>query len=220
MKFKSKNALKHDKANEKKRLDLEQTNHFDIKKDQIERFFQEYSREVWSHNRILELFPGNGKLTVVWRNWGSVLSNNKQDAYTYFHRLIADGEKFEIIDIDPYGFPSRLFPDIFLLIDHGYLFLTFPIISINVLNGITQEHLRVYYGSPKPSLFAIEHRIKDYGLCHWRHLDKLYMNKIGKRMWRFCFKVTKVKATEYMNVRNQPDRQTSQTLLNDYEINT
>lgn len=212
MRTKTKSALKHDKQRLAQSLDEEKTNHTIQKLEQL----KQLSHLLGINNKILELFPGNGKLTDSWNDFGAVTGTDGEDAFSLVHKLIYQKKKFNIIDIDAYGYPSRFFPDIFKIIDQGYIFITFPSLGINVLNGITKEHLRVYWGSPKPSISQIRKKIEDYGICHWRSLVCVDLKKLGKRMFRFCFLVEKVNAAAYCGVRNQRDRISSQTLLVDY----
>ena len=156
--------------------------------------------------KILELSAGQGNLTDLYSEYGTVTSLDKKlgtgDSYRYFHKLIYEGKKYTIIDIDPYGFPNRFFPDIYLLIDNGVLFVTMPKPYVNILNGITQSHLIAYYGSSNPNVDQIIERIVLWGLCHWRKVQLLH--KIDcKSIWRFVFSVEKVKATEYTGVNNR-----------------
>ena len=73
---------------------------------------------------------------------------------------------------------------------------------INILNGITQTHLISYYGEHNPSEEVILERIALFGLCHWRKVELI--NRVDlKRLWRFAFRVKKVKATEYTGVKNR-----------------
>lgn len=116
--------------------------------------------------------------------------------------MIADKQKFDVVDIDPYGFPNRLFPDIFLLIDNGILFVTMPKPYVNILNGITATHLIAYYGEQNPSEEKIINRIVLWGLCHWRKVELISGLNL-QSVWRFAFKIEKVKATEYTGVRNR-----------------
>ena len=123
------------------------------------------------------------------------------DSFLEYHRLISDRKKFNVIDLDPYGFPNRFFPDIFLLIDKGILFVTMPKPYVNILNGITQTHLICYYGTHNPTKEQIIEKIGFFGLCHWRKIELI--DEIDcKSVWRFAFLVEKVKATEYTGVRN------------------
>jgi len=156
--------------------------------------------------KVLELFAGHGNLTEIYKEYGTVecfdKKINSKDSYREFHRLIADKKIYNIIDLDPYGFPNRFFPDIFLLIDDGYLFLTMPKPYVNILNGITRQHLTCYYGEYNPGLETIKERIKLYGLCHWRELIFLDITDLG-RLWRMAIRVNKVKATIYTNTKNR-----------------
>ena len=119
-----------------------------------------------------------------------------------FHKLIHDKKHYDIVDVDPYGFPSRFFPDIFLLMQDSYLFLTFPKPYVNILNGITQTHLASYYGNSNPSFEEVVERIANFGICHWRKVVLIDSVDL-KSVWRMAFKVTKVKATEYTGVKNR-----------------
>ena len=125
--------------------------------------------------KILELFSGQGNLTKLYENYGSVTAYDKKhlktgDSFLEYHRLISDRKKFNVIDLDPYGFPNRFFPDIFLLIDKGILFVTMPKPYVNILNGITQTHLICYYGTHNPTKEQIIEKIGFFGLCHWRKI--------------------------------------------------
>jgi hypothetical protein len=74
---------------------------------------------------------------------------------------------------------------------------------VNILNGITAQHLISYYGEKNPNESIIIERIILWGLCHWRKVQ-LKDCIDCKSIWRFVFHVEKVKATEYTGVRNQP----------------
>lgn len=172
----------------------------------------------------LELFAGTGNCTKVFAEYGAVTATEKvgkiyeqlvdetkhienitcvrKDSFVHFHQLIAEKKTFDVIDIDPYGFPNRFFPDIYLLIDNGYLFVTMPKPYVNILNGITRAHLISYYGEHNPTEQQIVERMALWGICHWRKVT-LVASQDLKSVWRFCFNVEKVKATEYTGVRNR-----------------
>lgn len=174
--------------------------------------------------RTLELFAGTGNCTKNFAEYGTVIANEKvgkiykqlvaetehnpeivcvrKDSFVYFHELISQKQTFDVIDIDPYGFPNRFFPDIYLLIDNGHLFVTMPKPYVNILNGITRAHLISYYGEHNPTEQQIVERMALWGLCHWRKVTLVERQDL-KSVWRFCFKVEKVKATEYTGVRNR-----------------
>ena len=194
--MKTKNALKHDKQRKAQRDDKTHTNHTELKTTQIKKFIP-----IGEYN-ILELFAGNGKLSELWKTYGNLQTNEGKDAYRLFHGLIHQGKKYDIIDLDPYGFPSRFFPDIFLLIDDGYMTITFPHPAVNVLNGITKQTFMNYYGEECPKLETVISKIKQYALCHWRDVKILDITNMG-RVNRICMRVKRVKATEYCGVRNR-----------------
>ena len=157
--------------------------------------------------KILELFSGRGNTTRILEKYGEVDAYDKTylktgDSYLVYHKLISEKKKYDVIDLDPYGFPSRFFPDIFLLIDNGIMFITMPKPSVNILNGITQTHLMVYFGDKNPSKETIIKKIAVFGLCHWRQIECINYVDL-KSVWRFAFHVKKVKATEYTGVRNR-----------------
>lgn len=178
----------------------------------------------WSDLTILELFAGQGNLTEVYSKFGDVTANeykkvvfdklnenvkdlylvntNKVDSFLDFHRLIYLKQKFDVIDLDPYGFPTRFFPDVFLLIENGVLFVTMPKPYVNILNGITQTHLISYFGESNPSKEKIIERIVLWGLCHWREVNLINCLDL-KSVWRIAFSVKKVKATDYTGVKNR-----------------
>lgn len=82
------------------------------------------------------------------------------------------------------------------------MFVTMPKPYVNILNGITQQHLTCYYGEPNPKLETIIEKIKLYGLCHWREVKVLDIVDLG-RLWRLALRVKRVKATEYTGTKNR-----------------
>jgi hypothetical protein len=211
-------AIRHDITRQKQKGNNVEVHHPHHKTIQIKKVLSGIDLS------ILELFAGHGNCTKVYSNYGevtafeksasvfqSLLENTKEcqmvqchraDSYLEYHRLLFLKLKFDVVDIDPYGFPNRFFPDIFLLIDDGILFVTMPKPYVNILNGITATHLISYYGEQNPSENTIVERICLWGLCHWRKvelIDSMDCNSV----WRFAFSVKKVKATEYTGVKNR-----------------
>jgi len=215
-------AIRHDITREKQRQNADEVHHPDEKISQIKNVLSEICG--WGDLSILELFAGQGNLTKIYSEYGEVLANeykksifeklventkdlmlvkcNRVDSFIDFHKLISLKQKFDVIDLDPYGFPNRFFPDIFLLIDKGVLFVTMPKPYVNILNGITAAHLISYYGEQNPNEQTIIERIALWGLCHWRKVE-LIDSIDCKSVWRFAFAVESVKATDYTNVRNR-----------------
>jgi len=196
-------AIRHDVVRAKQKSNSEEVHHPVEKLEQIDKVLKGSSKL-----KILELFCGCKNLTPTYEKYGRVECYDKKlktgDSYTIFHKLIGEKKKYNVIDLDPYGFPNRFFPDIFLLIEHGYLFLTMPKPYVNILNGITKRHLTCYYGEYNPPIDVILSKIKDYGLCHWRNTEVVDLIDLG-RLWRIALRVDRVKATEYCGVRNRRD---------------
>jgi tRNA G26 N,N-dimethylase Trm1 len=219
---KSYRAIRHDIVRDKQKNNENEVHHPDHKIKQIKKVLAEFAG--WCDKSTLELFSGHGNCTKIYAEYGEVIANelkanvflklkentkdlmlvhcNKVDSFLFYHELIALKQKFDIIDIDSYGFPNRFFPDIFLLIDNGYMFITMPKPYVNILNGITETHLISYYGERNPSYEKIIERIVLWGLCHWRKIEIIDCVDC-KSIWRIAIKVTKVKATEYTGIKNR-----------------
>lgn len=194
-------ALLHDEMRQKQSKNSNEVHHPDQKIAQIKNVLK------GKNNKILELFSGQGNLTKIYKEYGNVETYDMKylktgDSYLQFHKLIYEKKKYDIVDIDPYGFPNRFFPDIFLLMENSYFFVTFPKPYVNILNGITRTHLTAYYGNHNPTHEQVIERIATFGICHWRKV-KLIDSLDLKSVWRMAFKVIKVKATEYTNTRNR-----------------
>jgi len=201
MKKKSYRAIRHDVVRKRQAKNCDTAHHPEEKEQQLRKYIK--GKDL----KILELFSGRGNLTKVYEEYGVVSKYDIKyektgDSYRVFHRLIAEKKKYDIIDLDPYGFPNRMFPDIFMLIDKGHLVLTMPKPYVNILNGITRTHLISYYGDHNPSLEIIVDRIALWGLCHWRKVELVDSIDLG-RLWRLFFDVERVKATEYTGVKNR-----------------
>jgi len=194
-------AIRHDVVRKKQRENEDECHHPIEKINQIRN-----TLSGLSSLKIMELFAGKGNLTSIYKEFGEVESYDKLlktgDSYLLFHKLIYEKRKYDVIDIDPYGFPNRFFPDVFLLLEKGYMFLTMPKPYVNILNGITRQHLTCYYGLSNPPLDKILERLYNFGLCHWRKCDFLDVQDL-KSIWRIAMKVERVLATEYCGVRNR-----------------
>lgn len=192
-------AIRHDIVRTKQTNNSNEVHHPDEKKHQI--------LNVLNGKRnlnILELFSGQGNLTKIYSRFGNVETYDQKtsgDSFLIFHKLIYEKRKYDVIDLDPYGFPNRFFPDIFLLIDNGILFVTMPKPYVNILNGITRTHLISYFDEHNPNKSKIINKICLFGLCHWRKIILIHEINL-KRLYRFAFQVQKVKATEYCKVKN------------------
>lgn len=183
--------------------------HHQEKLFQLKRIFtkEKLLKQLSKRITILELFAGvDSPITEFYESLGTVNSYDKLldtgDSYITFHKLIGERKKYSIIDLDPYGFPSRFFPDIFLLCkDKSYLVVTFPYPSANILNKIKAKHLQIYFGESNPSVTTIITKIKEYGLFHWRKINLVNMITFDK-MYRLIFSVKKLNASDYCKSAN------------------
>ena len=155
---------------------------------------------------ILEVFAGQGNLTKYYKSvCNSVISMTKEsygNSFDSIYKFKVDKRKFDIIDIDSYGYPDKFFPIVFdLLKDNGVLIFTFPIVGVNCLNGITEQHFINYWKSSRPTVGDVVGCITDLGLRNWQLSRLINITKI-KRIWRFIFFVEKQKATNFCNTKN------------------
>lgn len=217
---KSYRALRHDHIRSLQSGNSSTLHHPDEKINQIHKALN--SHAISANPKILELFGGFGNLTEEYSKLGHTIVIDKDqkkvahlrskfndvevikaDSFIKIYEFLSDRKTFDLVDADPYGFPNRLFPHLFLLMEKSLLFLTVPKPSVNILNGMTETHLTCYYGQSNPSLEDIIGQISVWGLCHWRKVE-LVDHLDLKSVWRLCFSVEKVKATEYTGVKNNP----------------
>lgn len=111
---------------------------------------------------------------------------------------------FDVVDIDPYGMPSRYFPLAFSLIDDGVMLITLPMIGVAQINKITIRHLQAFWGvelSEKGRyLDSVISRLKDYAFMHKREIEVLDVLKID-RIYRVCMKVTKKSCCDIVGLK-------------------
>ncbi|MCY9861165.1 hypothetical protein OTK49_01300 [Vibrio coralliirubri] len=173
--------------------------------------------------RTLETHCGFGGMSRVYSQFGSVLGFDivqdridaceasceqfegiKQDSEHQLLNLRFEKRKFDIVDVDPYGLPSRYFPHIFGLIDDGYLFLTFPMMGVAQINALTIKHYQVFWGielSDKDEYIQkIVERLADYAYIEKK---KITVEKVIKvdRIYRFVIKVEKIALTKLLGMR-------------------
>ena len=170
---------------------------------------------------VLELFGGYGNMTEQYFKLGEITVIEKDakksqylkdtyedanvikaDSFLKIHDIIFNKKKYDIVDIDSYGFPNRFFPHIYLTMEDSLFFVTMPKPYVNCLNGMTQTHLKSYFRHQNPPIENIIGQFCSWGLCHWREVQLLDCIDL-KSVWRICFHVKKVKATEYTNTINQ-----------------
>lgn len=171
--------------------------------------------------QVLETNCGWGNLTTLYQEYGTVLawdSDKKRidyikqmqmadvdaetvDSFNEIHRLVWAKCYFDVIDLDPYGYPSRFFPHVFELIKDGYLFVTFPKLGAQKMNKITVKHLEVFWGITDNIDYktAILERIPVLGMQSYREVTLIDEIDLG-RMYRFAFKVERKSALDLVGL--------------------
>ena len=184
---------------------LDKYHHPQEKIDQLEKFSQ-YTLD----QDILEVFGGQGNLTKYYESAldtkGSVTSLTKDttgDSFDYIYKLRGERKKYGVIDIDSYGYPDKFFPVIFeMMKDECLLVFTFPIVGVNCLNGITEQHYINFWRSDRPTIGDVTGILTDFALRNWYLISLLDVQKID-RIWRFVFLCKRQKATELCGVKNR-----------------
>ena len=82
------------------------------------------------------------------------------------------------------------------------LIFTFPIVGVNCLNGIMEQHYINFWRSDRPTIGDVTGVITDQALREWYLASLLEVKKI-KRIWRFAFICKRKKATELCTTKNR-----------------
>ena len=127
-------------------------------------------------------------VNLQYENVTAIHANSELELY----RLIAHKCKYDIVDIDPYGLPSRYFPHAFGLIDDGVMFLTFPVMGVAQINKITIRHYQAFWGISLSDkniyLDMIKSKLEDFAFQHKRSIEFVDVIKIG-RIYRIAIRV-------------------------------
>lgn len=192
-------ATTHKRIRKMQNLNVDEYHHPKEKIKQLKKF-----ESYLNQSDILEVFGGKGNLTKFYQQYGKVTAMTKENnSFDWIYRLRGEKKKYDVIDIDSYGYPDKFFPVAFeMMKDKCLLVFTFPIVGVNCLNGITEQHFLTFWKSARPSIGDITGILTDMALREWRMLSLLDVTKI-KRIWRFVFVCTRVKATNMCNVRNK-----------------
>ena len=155
---------------------------------------------------ILEVFGGQGNLTAYYEQRGSVTSMTRDafgDSFNAIYLLRGNNKKYNVIDIDSYGYPDLFFPVVFeMMKDECLLVFTFPIVGVNALNGIMEQHFITFWRSTRPTIGDVTGVLTDMAMRNWRVLSLVDIKKI-KRIWRLAYTSRRFKATEMCNVKNK-----------------
>ena len=166
---------------------------------------QKYTTYLFDSD-ILEVFGGQGNLTDFYKQYGNVTSMTKEEfgnSFDAIYKLRGNKKRFDVVDIDSYGYPDKFFPVVFELMNKQCLLVfTFPIVGVNCLNGISEQHFITYWRSARPTIGDVTGVLTDMALREWTLISLLDVQKI-KRIWRFIYLCNRVKATEMCNVRNR-----------------
>lgn len=204
---------------------LQQKQNLDKYKHTVEK--SEQARKYLPHllnPRILETHAGFGGMTQFYSKYGHTTSlelkeerveavkncrlpNNQViqcDSEEYVYRLISRRERYDVIDLDPYGYPSRYFPHVFKLMNDGILFVTLPMIGVAQINKITIAHLSSFWGvdyrDTASYLEAVIRRMTEYAFMHKKRITVLESPKFG-RIYRLVIKVESVSLNDLVGLK-------------------
>jgi len=211
-------SVKHKVRRLQQNNNLDKYKHTKEKIKQLNRYLKKVDID------ILETHCGFGSLSEYYNLFGEVLSididtnrikslNNlglegvtaiKADSEKEIYSLVFNKCKFDVVDIDPYGFPSRYFPHCFHLIDDGYLFLTFPVLGVAQINKITIQHYKSFWDvtldEPEKYIDRIIEKLFDYAFMAKKAIKVLEVLKID-RIYRFVIKVKKESMLEIVGLQ-------------------
>ncbi len=189
-------AEKHKKARLLQKQNADKYHHPREKKKQLRKFKHFLTGE------ILEVFAGKGNLTKYYTKYGRVTPMTI-DSFNTIYKLRGHKKKYNVIDIDSYGYPDKFFPVIFeMMTKECLLIFTFPVVGVNCLNGITEQHFINFWRSARPTIGDVTGILTDMALREWYLLQLLDVQKI-KRIWRFVYICNRKKATEFCGVKNR-----------------
>lgn len=183
-----------------------QSNNADSHHHPVEKMLQLDELKNYIYGDILEVFGGQGNLTKYYSKLGKVTPLTKEttgDSFDYIYKLRAENKLYDVIDIDSYGYPSKFFPVVFEMIkDEGLLIFTFPVLGVQCVNGIVEQHFINFWGSARPTIGDVTGKVTDFALREWKIASLISVRKI-KPIWRLAFLVKQEKATLFCNVRNR-----------------
>ena len=198
--FKTKNAEKHD------RLRSKQNDYLDSHHHPQEKIQQLIKLDKYIHGDILELFAGQGNLSKHYEQKGKLYKCTKEitgDSFQHLFELINNKKTFDVIDIDSYGYPSQFMDNVWhVMKPKSLLILTFPVMGVQCINGIVEQHFINFWRSARPSTGDVVGAVTDYGLKYW-YLPKLIDIVKIKPIWRYVFECERVKATEFCSTKNR-----------------
>ena len=197
---KTNNAVKHE------RLRIKQSDYLDSHHHPQEKLKQLNKVDDYIYGDILELFAGQGNLSDHYKQKGNLYQCTKEntgDSFQHLFELINNKKHFDVIDIDSYGYPSQFMDNVWhVMKPTSTLIITFPVMGVQCINGIVEQHFINFWRSARPSTGDVVGAITDYGLKYW-YLPKLVDVVKIKPIWRFVFECVRVKATEFCTTKNR-----------------
>lgn len=195
---KKSNEDKYKHTNEKKIILEVALRHFDFKNISVLETHAGYGgmTEIYSEisKQVTSIEIEKEKVIFIAKKRLKNVRTIKSDSEEKIFELITLKNKFDIIDIDPYGFPSRFFPHVLKLFKKdGLLFLTFPALGVANLNKITQRHYKVFWNincfeDKEIYIEKIKEKLFDYGFIYKKELEILSVTKLD-RVYRFAIRV-------------------------------
>lgn len=207
-------SVKHKYTRLKQNGNADSHHHPIEKTQQVKRILDDIDADIF----VLETHAGYGNLTEVyslyakevvayeidkkkWEHINQIGHDNvvclKTDSLKEMHLSIYHNLKFNVIDIDPYGFPSRYFPSVFELIDDGYMFITFPKYGCTQINKVTMHHVNSFYGfeggKNEEFLECCINTLKNQALQTYRRLEVLDVLDL-KKVYRVAIRIKKENA--------------------------
>jgi hypothetical protein len=148
------------------------------------------------HGNVLELFAGQGNLTRYYQQYADVTALDKRttgDSFKNIHALLYHEQRYNVVDIDGYGYPAKLLSLAFeLMEDTCLLMVTIPVpTEAHIINSWTEQFLLTWYGSTRPTLGNIVGHIVDEGTKKKKMPMLIDWKKLGK-VWRIAFKVVDI----------------------------
>ena len=212
-------SIKHKIRRLQQKQNLDKYKHTKEKCDLAQKYVPHSLKPV-----ILETHAGFGGMTEYYSKYGHTTSlelkeervkaiRNKRlpnnhviqcDSEEYLYHLISLKERYDVIDLDPYGYPSRFFPHVFKLMTDGILFVTLPMIGVAQINKITIAHLASFWGVDyrEPSIYldTVIKRMEEYAFMHKKRITVLEAPKFG-RIYRLAIKVETVPLNELVGLK-------------------
>ena len=150
----------------------------------------------------MEYFSGHGAMTELYKYNGlrcetNDIKDSKIDSYQLIHKDIYNKKKFDVIDLDPYGLPFRMFPNVFELFNEkGFLFVTSVKYHVPILNWRRKMLFQSCFNKDKPTFDDYSGFIIKSGLMHYYKVKELGRINLGKNTIRYAFSVEYLKKPE------------------------